>query len=266
MTYYEMIGFSGGPEPSRTLPHRVDLEKTALFLDFDGTLVDIAERPDAVTVDADVKALVNELSRRTGGATVIVSGRKLEDVERYLPDFDGPIICSHGAEWRQNGERGCHAAGESEAFRHLKAMVREWANAEKKVLLEEKPCSVVLHFRQAPDRMADGLNFLNALIHQTPSFKVKHAKYALELHPADVSKGKAVTELMQRWPDRIPVAFGDDVTDECMFATVQEAGGFGVAVGDQTSCAMYRLASPAQARESLRAWLRGEEKKPWPDA
>jgi trehalose 6-phosphate phosphatase len=83
-------------------------------------------------------------------------------------------------------------------------MAAAWAEDRPGVLLEDKPCSVVLHFRQAPDAMAPADRFLTALVQDNPGFSLHHAKMALEVHPADVSKRGAIARLIAAGPAPCP--------------------------------------------------------------
>ena len=254
--FYDLIGFAPRhTEPRAGVPEVPGLGRLALFLDFDGTLVDIVARPDGVEVPSEVPRLLADLHARTQGRTVIVSGRRIEDLTGFLPKFPGIMVGSHGAEVLENGKLWQHDAAGSDALRCIRRTARTWAGEQPGVLLEEKPCSVVLHFRQAPERMASADRFLNAIVEGTPGFKLHHAKMALEVHPADVSKRGAIERLLRRWPDSLPVAFGDDATDEGMFEAVNERGGLSVKVGPADTAADWRLADPPEVRAALRRWI-----------
>ena len=254
--YYDMIGFAPrNTEPRAGVPEMPPLDGAIVFIDFDGTLVEIADRPDAVEVLPGVHDLLSDLYRETGGATVVVSGRRMEDIERFLPDFPGTVIASHGAEVKDRGKLWRHEAGSSEHLDSIRRLAATWAESEPDVLVEDKPCSVALHFRQAPDRMGDAERVLGAVVQQHPGFVLHHAKMALEVHPEDVSKRAAVERLMGRWPGRVPVAFGDDATDEGMFEAVKETGGHSIKVGEGDTAADWRLDGPGEVHRVLREWL-----------
>jgi trehalose 6-phosphate phosphatase len=254
--FYDLIGFAPRhTEPRSGAPDAPDLGRAALFLDFDGTLVDIAPRPDGITVPEDLGPLLAALHARTAGRTVIVSGRRMADLDRFLPDFPGVRIGSHGAEVFEEGRLWQHEAVESDALACIRRMAAAWAEDRAGVLVEDKPCSVVLHFRQAPDAMAPADRFLTALVQDNPGFALHHAKMALEVHPADVSKRGAIAGLIARWQGALPVAFGDDATDEGMFEAVNAAGGLSIKVGGEETAADWRLDRPEEVRAALRTWL-----------
>ncbi len=254
--YYDLVGFAPRhTEPRPGVPVELALGGSALFLDFDGTLVDIAPRPDAITVPEDLEAMLAALHDRTDGRTVIVSGRRMEDLDRFLPGFEGVRIGSHGAEVCEDGQLWQHEAMHSDALRCIRRIAEAWAEDRPGVLVEDKPCGVVLHFRQVPDEMAPADRFLSAIVQDNPGFTLHHAKMALEVHPADVSKAGAVARLLGRWSGRLPVAFGDDATDEGVFEAVKAAGGHAIKVGPEETAADWRVERPDEVRAALGAWL-----------
>jgi trehalose 6-phosphate phosphatase len=254
--YYDLVGFAPRhTEPRPGVPAELALGGSTLFLDFDGTLVDIAPRPDAITVPEDLENMLAALNDRTDGRTVIVSGRRMEDLDRFLPGFEGVKVGSHGAEVFEDGKLWQHEAMDSDALRCIRRMVDAWAEDRPGVLVEDKPCGVVLHFRQVPDEMAPADRFLSAIVQDNPGFTLHHAKMALEVHPADVSKAGAVARLLGRWSGRLPVAFGDDATDEGVFEAVKAAGGHAIKVGPEETAADWRVERPDEVRAALGAWL-----------
>jgi trehalose 6-phosphate phosphatase len=254
--FYDLIGFAPRhTAPMPGAPEELPLARAALFIDFDGKLVDIAARPDAVRVPGEVRGLLGALHERTEGATVVVSGRRMADLDRFLDGFGGLVIGSHGAEMRDGGRFWRHPAADSEELQAIRRMAEAWAEGNPGVLVEDKPCSVAVHFRQAPERMTDGEAVLDTLVKQTPGFVLHHAKMALEVHPDDVSKRGAVGPLIDRWARRVPVAFGDDATDEGMFEAVNAAGGHSIKVGEGETAADWRLDAPADVRAVLARWL-----------
>ncbi|SES36381.1 trehalose 6-phosphatase [Tranquillimonas rosea] len=257
VNYYEMIGFqSATPCPSSDLPETPDLSHTAIFLDFDGTLTEIAPRPDEISIDPALPRILNDLARATDGALAVVSGRRLADLEHYLPGFRGVLVGCHGAERRIGGTYERIDECDCETLEGFRDVVRAWVRHKEKVLLEEKPASVVLHFRQAPEAMTEGEHFLNSLVEGLDGWTVHHAKMALELIPSRVSKGGAVTELLSHMPDRTPIAIGDDTTDETMFAVATQNGGYGIRVGDGDTHAKHCIASVETLRRMLESWVR----------
>ena len=258
MEFYELIGFQNpSDEPSGGGTDCPDLARAVVFLDFDGTLVDLAATPDGVTVSPRIAAVLDDLLARTRGGVAIVSGRCMDDLRRFLPGYTGDLVGSHGAEWLDEaGEVRRHPAAEGPEFAQLVSMVRVYAERNAAILVEEKPCSIVLHFRQAPDALPDAERFLSVLVDQCPGFTLHHAKMALEVMPELVSKRLACERLLERFAGRRPIAFGDDVTDEGMLALAVDRGGLGFKVGEGHTAGNRRLADPGEVLSLLEAWTR----------
>ncbi|PZX15266.1 trehalose 6-phosphatase [Palleronia aestuarii] len=250
---------NGGPAERTSTPHfepldLPDLDRTALFLDFDGTLVEIAARPDAVELPPGTETLLARLRAASGNATAIVSGRGLADLERMLPDYDGILVGSHGAERRIEGKRSVVDHGQGDTLRTVRDELAAWTDRNDGLLLEEKPASLVLHYRAAPDREADCAAMLDEMARHLTGFVVRPSKMALELMPETVSKSDAVRHLMETWQGRVPVAIGDDRTDEEMFAVADELGGLAIKVGDGDTSAACRVPDVPAVHDTLARW------------
>lgn len=233
---------AGGVQPPALEPAR-----DALFLDFDGTLVETAPTPDAIEVPGDLPGMLARLHDAAEGAVAIVSGRMLADLERYLDGFPGVLIGSHGAE-----RRGAPQPPPPEGLEELQAEVRRIAEAEG-LLAEIKSRGAALHFRQVPELEAMARGLAEALAVAFPAFVLQPAKMAFELKPKGAAKDRALVEVMGEPPfaGRRPVYLGDDATDEPALDWVVAEGGLAVKVGEGASAAPHRLESPGE----VLAWL-----------
>lgn len=255
-SYYDMIGFSAeSGETEAGLPTVPDLSRAALFLDFDGTLVDIAARPDAISVTDNLEDILLALETRTGGAVAVVSDRSLADLERRLPRWRGTLVGSQGAERRHLGRRETAPEAHDEKLAELADVARAWAAHHEAVVLEEKPAALALHFRAAPELQPDCVRLLHALTENLPDYVLRHADMAVELMPARICKRGAMEELMADWQGRLPVAMGDDLSDEGMLALAEELGGYGIKVGYADTVASHRVRSVAELHRGLVSWL-----------
>ncbi|QNP50010.1 trehalose-phosphatase [Diaphorobacter aerolatus] len=233
--------------PRLTLSH-------ALFLDFDGTLVDIASQPDAVRVQEGTVQALAVLNQSLQGALAIVTGRTLADIDYYLAPLKLTVASEHGAHLRLAGEA---ASSTPEASVALDAAAQRLAHALLEypdLLLETKTSGLALHYRNAPLLEPVCSALMSELARELPGMELLRGKCVLELKPAGKDKGRAVLELMRlpTFAGRTPIFVGDDITDEAAFTAVQQSRGIGVKIGAGESHALERCESPAQVCEWLR--------------
>lgn len=234
-----------------TLP-RLLSDRSALFLDFDGTLADLARQPDAVQVHPTLVALLNSLHQRLDGALALVTGRAREDLEPMLASpWPWPAAFEHGAVRLSvhGGQTGTRPDGLARAIAAAERLVAQHSG----LLLEHKQTSMALHFRLAPTLEALCVDTLARAVAHEPGLQLLRGKAVVEVKSSGVSKGLAIEAFMQEAPfaGRVPVFAGDDVTDEAGFDVVQRLGGEGIKVGDGPTHARHRCPDP----DALRAWL-----------
>lgn len=223
----------------------------ALFLDFDGTLADLAPRPDAVQVDPDLRPTLERLQVALDGALALVSGRAQDDLDPFLAPLRLPAAFEHGAVRRCANQTLCVAP--SPPLQAALATARALVGQHPGLIMEHKSHSVALHYRLAPQLEALCHDHMGQAIAGKPSLQLLQGKAVVEVKSVTVNKGEAIAAFLQEAPfqGRVPVFAGDDVTDEAGFQRVQQLGGIGIKVGDGASCASYRMANP----RSLRQWL-----------
>lgn len=231
--------------------------EAAVFLDFDGVIVDIAERPDDVAVPTDVLSLLAVIEARTSGAMAIVTGRSIADLQTHLPLVPRSVIGCHGAEWSLPGEpiyrHPFHGSAAVAALQDRAAVARDLPG----VFVEPKPVGVVLHFRQSPEQEAPVRALVQAILREHPDFDAMDAKCAVEIRPGDLGKDTAIAQAMglPAFARRVPVYIGDDVTDEPALAWVARHGGVAIKVGPGDTAAPNRLADPSAVHAALAAWV-----------
>ncbi len=260
MDYYQMTGFMGAGENGGALcvgGDFPDVGKAALFLDFDGTLVDIADRPDGIEVDGRLQDLLALAMRRLDGRVALVSGRPVVDLERYLPDFGGSIIGTHGAEMRHGGVLRELVEIDRTTVERLGRIVDDFAALRPEFLVEHKPSGVVLHFRQAERHGALALRFMESLAMAADGFVLQPALMAYELKAEATGKDRAMEELMSEelFRGAVPIFAGDDLTDEPALKLALARGGMAIKIGQAESVARHRLPDPAALRACLEDWL-----------
>jgi trehalose 6-phosphate phosphatase len=227
------------------------LEGAALLLDFDGTLVELAETPDAIEIPLGLPALIARLSSRLDGRVAIISGRSLEDLESHVGSLPVAVAGSHGVEIRVGGE--VERSGAPPSLDEAREALARFAADDPRLLVEDKVGTVALHFRRAPDREADSAALADSLAARH-GLRVQPGKMVVELVPEGIDKGTALERLMAQPPfaGASPWFIGDDLTDEHAFAAAARAGGGGILVGpERETAADWGLADVAAARRWL---------------
>lgn len=230
----------------------------ALFLDIDGTLLEHAERPDAVRVDAALGKLLVELHEATGGAFALISGRPIAELDVLFAPLRLPAAGQHGVERRDAGRKVHQHAFPVEPLRRATRQLGEFAARHAGLLLEDKGHSLALHFRLAPELAGAAREAVaNALSALGPDFEMQAGKLVFEIKPGGRDKGTAIEEFMAEVPfaGRLPVFVGDDTSDEYGFANVNRMGGHSIKVGPGPSTARWRVADAAAVRKWLGAYV-----------
>ena len=234
----------------------IDLRRVALLLDVDGTLLDIAPTPAEVVVPSMLPEMLGDLIGRAGGAVALVSGRRIESLDRIFAPLIAPAIGGHGAEMRAaTGEPvlALSPAVLSESLRHELHLL---ADVDAGVLVEDKAHSIAVHYRLAPERETFLKLAVKEIVASEPNANLEFllGKQVIDIKPKHFSKGSAVRDLMRRKPfaGRKPLFVGDDTTDESVFAILPELKGCGYSVGRPVVGTQGTFASP----QDVRSWLR----------
>jgi trehalose 6-phosphate phosphatase len=231
-----------------------DLDRLAILLDVDGTLLDLALTPQAVRVPPALPKALARLSGHIAGALALVSGRTIDDLDRLFAPLHLPAIGGHGAELRPNGRAPRHPPRASPLDSTLKRELAGIATVAPGVLAEDKGYSLALHYRLAPDQETIVRDAAAAVCADQPEGLVEllPGKLMVEIKAAGFNKATAVRELMMHRPfaDRRPVFIGDDVTDQAVFAVMPDFDGVAISVGEMPGIE-YHFDRP----ESVRAWL-----------
>jgi trehalose 6-phosphate phosphatase len=223
----------------------------ALFLDFDGTLVDIAPEPGAVVVPSGLVPMLGALQHYLGGAVAVVSGRPIREIDSFLAPLHLPVAGVHGAERR--AADGALDRVEPQPLQAVAAAADAMVAQHPRLLVEHKASSVALHYRQAPELEAACVEAMQEAVARSPGLTLLRGKMVVEAKPGSASKGSAIEAFLKEPPfaGRTPVFVGDDVTDEPGFTAVQRLGGLGVKVGEGASAAWQRLADPGALRHEF---------------
>ncbi|MCW5772449.1 MAG: trehalose-phosphatase [Rhodospirillaceae bacterium] len=205
----------------------------AFFLDIDGTLIDIAPTPDAVVVPPGLPETLAALVEKTDGALALITGRDIATVDRLFAPARLPVGAVHGTELRF-GSGEVRAAPPIPALDRIRLILAAFAAATPGALFEDKGVAVALHYRADPslhDRIEAAVH--DAATLAGDAVTIQPGKMVFEIRPASADKGVALAAFMAEpsFRGRLPLAVGDDVTDESMFSAAVRLGGNALPVG-----------------------------------
>ncbi|RBO95444.1 trehalose-phosphatase [Pseudochrobactrum asaccharolyticum] len=253
----ENIEYNQGliPELSHLKNDKGSLSKHAFFFDLDGTLLDIASAPDKIQLPQQLYDILSHLHWHLDGALALITGRPVSFVDTIFPSHSFEIAGLHGAQIR-NSDGSIRALKIDDRFRAAKRYIEDTLTDYPDIKLEDKEVALALHYRSNPRLQKTTKDIINKAASITgDNWTVQHGKMVAELRPAGSDKGSALDHFMAKpaFQSRIPIAFGDDLTDEAMFAAAHKYSGASAKIGAslQQSCAMSLISSPS----ALRNWL-----------
>jgi trehalose 6-phosphate phosphatase len=232
-----------------------DLSDLALFLDVDGTLIDIAPSPDLVVIPPKLVPLLERLSAKLGGAVALVTGREIGVVDTMFAPLKMPVAGVHGAELRlfDGTMKGTPVHPD---LARITEELKDFAAGQDGLLVEPKGRAVAIHYRLNPALGEDVEAFVRETVESgAAGLEIQPGKMVVEVRPAKIDKGRAIAVFLETEPyiGRTPLVIGDDWTDEPGFRTANARGGRSIRVG--------RDKRPTEANESLadpeavRRWL-----------
>src|SRR4029078_359595 len=240
------------PVPRALVPH---LSESAILLDIDGTLLDLAPTPREVWVPPGLAKTLNRLLARTNGALALVSGRSLNDIDLIFAPEQFPAVGGHGAEMRIDLDSESVAAHAPPMDRELKRRLAAIAKLSPGILLEDKGYSLALHYRLAPHAekaIYAAVSLIRADLPNAP-IEVLPGKCVCEIKHSGFTKATGVRELMMHEPfrGRRTLFIGDDVTDESVVAIMPDLEGLAFSVGRRAKGVAGHFDSPSDVREFL---------------
>src|SRR6476619_701449 len=247
------------PVPRALVPH---LSESAILLDIDGTLLDLAPTPREVWVPPGLAKTLNRLLARTNGALALVSGRSLNDIDLIFAPEQFPAVGGHGAEMRISTESEAVATHAPPMDKELKRRLAAIAKLSPGILLEDKGYSLALHYRLAPHAekaIYEAVSLIRADLPNAP-IEVLPGKCVCEIKHSGFNKASGVVEFMTHEPfrGRRPIFIGDDVTDESVFAIMPDFGGLAFSVGRRAHGVAGHFEEPRDVREWLAHLLNDE--------
>ncbi|WP_445621670.1 trehalose-phosphatase [Kushneria sp. Sum13] len=230
----------------------------ALFLDLDGTLVDLVDHPDNIAVDDALRARLETLTDLLDGAVAVISGRAIDDLDKHLHLPTLAMSGQHGAEWRNSqGDRQI-AGDHQKALEAVRQQVKEQVERDDALYLEDKGASIALHYRHRPEAGDMLKQNLGSMIGEYSDLLELHqGKFVFEIKGQGYDKGVALERFLAIPPfaERCPVFIGDDRTDEDGFRVVNAHQGIAIKVGTGDSLAHERLTDPGAVHAWLDQWI-----------
>lgn len=233
----------------------ISLDQTAILLDIDGTLLDIAPKPHDVLVSPELRRMLVRLAQRLGGALGLISGRSLADIDYIFDPLRLAAVGGHGAEIRIGPEASPYRMQATPLEPLLKQRFLEIAELDRGIIIEDKDYSLAIHYRLAPQMGGAVIKSVAAICEKygCDGLSILPGKSVIEIKPRGFDKGSGLQELMSVAPfaGRKPVFVGDDVTDEAAFAVLPRFSGIGVSVGGIVPGASFNFDGP----KNVRLWL-----------
>jgi trehalose 6-phosphate phosphatase len=234
----------------------------SLFLDVDGTLLDIADSPDDVVTPAGLLEALAKTERKLDGALALISGRSVEDLDRLFAPLRLRASGVHGAQARFDPKApAVRSPGAIELPTSLWTALKEAVRPFPGAFVENKRFSFAVHYRLAPhaeEALREAITQLVKADWQSP-IEVMDAHCAIELKAPGHDKGRVIATFLSDPPfaGRTPIFVGDDTTDEPGFAVVSAHGGFAYSVGRRRVGALGAFERPAEVRDWLAAFAEG---------
>lgn len=228
-------------------PGAVDSARLALFLDFDGTLVEFADHPDLVLLSTATRRDLISVNAALNGALAIVTGRDIADVDRFLAPMQPAVAGVHGIKRRNANGIMQTSAFDAVSLMQLQDRLQTFVTGIAGLVLEVKSGAVALHYRTRPEMRAACIAAVEEATATTTGFHIMHGKMVVEAKSNVADKGRAIADFMKEAPfkGRLPLLAGDDVTDECGFRVVNAMNGISIKVGAGDTEARFRAADTA---------------------
>ncbi|MCO5121984.1 MAG: trehalose-phosphatase [Burkholderiaceae bacterium] len=227
----------------------------ALFLDVDGTLLDIAMRPDRVVVPPSLRIALARIHDGLAGALALVSGRPVDELDRLFAPLRLPAAGAHGAHWRRRSAGGTERLPDIALPAAIRADLFALQARHPGLILEDKHSSIAIHFRERPALARALATAVGSIVEAAgdDSILVLPGKAVLEVKRSGFDKARAIRILMAGEPfaGRRPIFIGDDITDRVALDAVSAAGGIALSVERPIGRAAGVFATAADVREAI---------------
>ena len=264
----EMLEKKRSPDEGKIAAAVLDFnpDSTAILLDVDGTLLDIAPMPMDVRVPRQLHDSLQALSTQLGGAIAFVSGRPIAELDHIFKPLQLPAVGGHGAEVRYSSDGGIRRSEVASLDEDIRKDFSRIGQLDPGIKIEDKNYSLAIHYRLAPQFGGEIMKRVADICKhdRCDSLEVLPGKAVIEIKPKGYNKGTGLHELMAVAPftGRRPIFVGDDVTDNAAFAALPDFHGIGCSVGGIVPGATFNFDGP----QDVRLWLYQLSKTGRPEA
>lgn len=230
-------------------------KKRIFFLDYDGTLVNFADKPDQAWPDEELLELIRNVSELKNTKVVLISGRDKESLGSWWKDLDVDLVAEHGVWLKKAGKKWVlNEKVQNNWMEMVRPVMETFCDRTPGTFLEEKNYSLAWHYRKAdPDlgdiRANELSNVLKELI-SNHGLSVLQGNKVLEIKSSGVNKGKAAGKFLINKNFEFIFAMGDDWTDEILFQELPD-NAVTVKVGLKKTIATYYVENPRRVRNLL---------------
>jgi trehalose 6-phosphate synthase/phosphatase len=229
-------------------------QKRLILLDYDGTLVEFNIEPDKTPLQNDIRSYLKIIGDDLINKLVMVSGRPVFELERYIAGINADAAAEHGAFIRENNVWRTAIAAKPSWKTHILPFLERYAAKTPGARVEEKDYALVWHYRKSPPYQAQKyLTILRRVLRPELSMyglKAYDGSKVLEIKPPSVNKGTAVRNWLTNKDDFILI-IGDDYTDEDMFKAAPK-NSYTIKLGLGITAANYRVKDTNAVRDLLK--------------
>ncbi|WPR75495.1 bifunctional alpha,alpha-trehalose-phosphate synthase (UDP-forming)/trehalose-phosphatase [Algoriphagus sp. NG3] len=230
-------------------------ENAVLFLDYDGTLTGFHSDPQKALPDAELKAIIKDLSELA--QVVIISGRDKDTLGKWFEGQNIDMIAEHGVWVKRKEDKGdweLYAEVEDGWKEDIRKVMEYYVLRTPGAFIEEKHHSLVWHYRKVESGLGD-LRMRELFSHlkymaRGYNLQVLEGNMVLEIKRPDINKGRAATAMMKGIEYDFILAIGDDWTDEDTFKAMPK-NAYSIRVGYAYTQANYNIKSFRQVRQLL---------------
>ena len=230
--------------------HYQRTKNRCLLLDYDGTLVPFSRIPSEAAPDNAVKDLLMRLSSDPKNHVVVISGRDVSSLDRWLGALPLTLVAEHGASFKMKNEAWQQLVSVSDLWKEeIRRVMQTFVTRCAGSFIEEKTNTIAWHYRNTQtglgfSRSRELLNTLSQLIQNT-TLQVIDGNKVVEVRIAGFDKGATALKIINEMDPDFVLCMGDDTTDEDMFKAL-EGEAYTIKVSSGASAAQYTILSQQQ--------------------